>query len=202
MPICKHCGESIYQTRGGSWVHENGRGICAWAEPADPVRCPKCGGPHPFHDPACVVHPDLIQDHNERERGRMSKSTLQGAQDGCPFCQMVMRRILDGEGIEQIGQSGVYHFEPLNPVTPGHRLFVPAYHYEHAAEAPTATGSVFEWASWWAADRGEDFNLIVNAGAAASQTVPHLHVHYVPRRAGDGLNLPWTAQHEWEGRES
>ncbi len=33
MPICKHCGESIYQTRGGSWVHENGRGICAWAEP-------------------------------------------------------------------------------------------------------------------------------------------------------------------------
>lgn len=36
-------------------------------EPADPVRCPKCGGPHPFHDPACVVHPDLIQDHNEQE---------------------------------------------------------------------------------------------------------------------------------------
>ena len=36
-------------------------------EPADPVRCPKCGGPHPFHDPACEVHPDLIQDHNEQE---------------------------------------------------------------------------------------------------------------------------------------
>ncbi|WP_424446434.1 hypothetical protein [Microbacterium sp. CH-015] len=38
----------------------------AWLEahePADPVRCPKCGGPDPFHDPACVVHPDLIQDH-------------------------------------------------------------------------------------------------------------------------------------------
>ena len=32
-------------------------------QPADPARCPKCGGPHPFHDPACVVHPDLIQDH-------------------------------------------------------------------------------------------------------------------------------------------
>lgn len=31
---------------------------------ADPVRCPKCGGPHPFHDPACVVHPDLIQDQS------------------------------------------------------------------------------------------------------------------------------------------
>lgn len=41
----------------------------AWLEahePADPVRCPKCGAPHPFHDPACVVHPDLIQDHTNR----------------------------------------------------------------------------------------------------------------------------------------
>ena len=38
------------------------------AKSADMVRCPKCGGPHPFHDPACVVHPDLIQDHNEQEQ--------------------------------------------------------------------------------------------------------------------------------------
>ena len=68
MPTCKHCGEPIYQTRGGSWVHADGRGICSWAELADPVRCPKCGAPHPFHDPACVVHPDLIQDHNVQEQ--------------------------------------------------------------------------------------------------------------------------------------
>ena len=25
MPICKHCGEPIYQTRGGSWMHMDGR---------------------------------------------------------------------------------------------------------------------------------------------------------------------------------
>lgn len=37
---------------------------CPCHSPADPVRCPKCGGPHPFHDPACVVHPDLIQDQS------------------------------------------------------------------------------------------------------------------------------------------
>lgn len=39
---------------------------------------------------------------------------------------------------------------------------------------------------------GTDFNLITSAGAAATQTVAHLHVHYVPRRTGDGLGLPWT----------
>lgn len=34
MPICKNCGEPIYQTRGGSWVQGDGRGSCSWAEPA------------------------------------------------------------------------------------------------------------------------------------------------------------------------
>lgn len=122
------------------------------------------------------------------------KSTFEGAGSGCPFCKLVMERVTEGTGIEQIGVSGVYHFEPLNPVTPGHRLFIPAFHYKNAAEAPSATGAVFEWASWWASQRGEDFNLIVNAGPDASQTVPHLHVHYVPRRKDDNLKLPWTDQ--------
>lgn len=59
----------------------------AWLEahePADPVRCPKCGGPDPFHDPACVVHPDLIQDrvirHERRSdsRGRYRRAGADG----------------------------------------------------------------------------------------------------------------------------
>ena len=36
MPTCKHCGEPIHQTRGGSWVHADGRGIFSWAESGDP----------------------------------------------------------------------------------------------------------------------------------------------------------------------
>ncbi len=125
----------------------------------------------------------------------MSEATAVAAENGCPFCSMVMHVVYGGEGIEQIGASGVYHFEPLNPVTPGHRLFIPAFHYEDAAEAPSATGAVFEWASYWASEQGGDFNLIVNAGPAASQTVRHLHIHYVPRHPDDGLLLPWSAQH-------
>jgi histidine triad (HIT) family protein len=38
-------------------------------------------------------------------------------------------------------------------------------------------------------------NLITSKGAAATQTVYHLHVHVVPRQGGDGLPLPWTPQH-------
>ena len=135
----------------------------------------------------------------------MSAATATAAEAGCPFCKMVMECVTTGEGIEQIGVSGVYHFEPLNPVTPGHRLFIPAFHYEDAAEAPAATGTVFEWAAYWAAERGEEFNLIVNAGTAASQSVRHLHIHYVPRRSGDGLILPWSSlaqkRAEWEAEQ-
>jgi diadenosine tetraphosphate (Ap4A) HIT family hydrolase len=36
--------------------------------------------------------------------------------------------------------------------------------------------------------------MITSAGPAATQTIKHLHVHYVPRHAGDGLSLPWTNQ--------
>lgn len=39
-----------------------------------------------------------------------------------------------------------------------------------------------------------DMNLITSRGPAATQTVPHLHLHLIPRREGDGLTLPWTAQ--------
>jgi histidine triad (HIT) family protein len=85
-------------------------------------------------------------------------------------------------------------FVPLNPVTPGHRLFVPVRHVADAAEDPILTGDVATSAAAWAAGVGGAFNLIVNAGAAASQTVPHLHWHYVPRRKDDGLLLPWSGQ--------
>jgi histidine triad (HIT) family protein len=38
-------------------------------------------------------------------------------------------------------------------------------------------------------------NIITSAGSDATQTVFHLHLHVVPRRAGDGLALPWTGDH-------
>lgn len=110
----------------------------------------------------------------------MSAPTVIAAEAGCPFC----KKVLDGSA-EQLGVSGVYHFEPLNPVTPGHRLFIPAYHFEDVVDAYAVTATVFEWVRWWAAKRSEDFNLITSKGAEATQTIRHLHVHYIPRRSGD-----------------
>ena len=36
----------------------------------------------------------------------------------------------------------------------------------------------------------EDVNIIVSSGSAAGQDVFHYHVHLIPRRAGDGFDVP------------
>jgi histidine triad (HIT) family protein len=114
---------------------------------------------------------------------------------GCPFCD----RIAAGE--YDTTEEMVYDFEPLNPVVPGHRLFVPYEHVGTAADMPGVTGRVFKVAARWGASQQPAFNLITSAGAAATQTVPHLHIHYVPRYADDGLRLPWTPAAPVDGAE-
>ena len=85
-------------------------------------------------------------------------------------------------------------FEPLDPVVEGHRLIVPNIHVVSASDDPVITGHVFEAAGKYGASMCRPFNLITSAGRAATQTVLHLHVHYLPRSEGDGLVLPWTNQ--------
>lgn len=87
--------------------------------------------------------------------------------------------------------EGVMGFVPLNPVVPGHQLVVPAVHVADALENPRVTAEVMSVA---AAIAPKPCNIITSAGREATQTVFHLHVHIVPRRADDGLALPWTAQ--------
>lgn len=110
---------------------------------------------------------------------------------GCPFC----RRIDTGDYRHGTGESAAAaSFPPLHPITPGHMLVVSKRHVENAATDPHTTAAVMGLAAALAAQLGTDCNLIASVGAAASQTVSHLHVHLIPRRLGDGLALPWTGQ--------
>lgn len=103
--------------------------------------------------------------------------------EDCPFC------------VKAPNDEPIYALEPLNPVVPGHLLFIPSNHYQDAAEDPDITGLVFRSAAATAKALGHnDFNLITSTGEAATQSVYHLHVHLVPRTNGDGLPLPWTGQ--------
>lgn len=111
----------------------------------------------------------------------------------CPFCD----RIAKGE-YDYRNQRAV-SFEPLNPVTPGHRLVVSTCHARSALSDHVVSGATMEFAVLIAKRLGiEQCNFITSAGPAATQSVQHLHIHLVPRRDGDGLALPWTGQKERE----
>ena len=113
----------------------------------------------------------------------------------CPFCQKIAAGG-DGYGpVHDTAMASVKRFAPLNPVTPGHTLFVPVEHYGRADDGNLATADAFDAAIRYAKKEGVGaYNLIQSNGAPATQTVPHVHVHLVPRREGDGLALPWTDQ--------
>jgi diadenosine tetraphosphate (Ap4A) HIT family hydrolase len=94
----------------------------------------------------------------------------------CPFCERC-------SGL----QGPAAAFDDAFPVTPGHRLVVPAAHVERLEDLDAAT-----WAAVFALVRkealragGDGVTIGVNSGRAAGQTVDHAHVHVIPRRAGD-----------------
>lgn len=107
----------------------------------------------------------------------------------CPFCAIVAGE-LSAERVHE--WSDAVAIVPINPVVSGHVLVIPRVHVADASVDPLVTGMAAARAAELASSSSEHFNLITSAGEDATQTVPHLHWHLVPRRAGDGLALPWT----------
>lgn len=105
----------------------------------------------------------------------------------CVFCQ----RIANNEYEDRFANHVM--FEPINPVTEGHRLVVPVPHTPHLNTGelePDQTG----WALRYFTNDLEQYNIITSKGSDATQTIQHLHFHIVPRTKADGLQLPWSSQ--------
>jgi histidine triad (HIT) family protein len=73
---------------------------------------------------------------------------------------------------------------------PNHLLVIPRVHVRDAGEDPSVTAAVMARAAELMAVL-PDANIITSKGKHATQSVFHLHVHVLPRYAGDGLMLPW-----------
>lgn len=84
------------------------------------------------------------------------------------------------------------------PLTPGHVLIIPKAHHKHLKDlAPADQSKLFELGSVImdalssAGFCDGDSNLLLNDGKQANQTVPHIHLHVIPRSKHDFLkNLP------------
>jgi len=106
----------------------------------------------------------------------------------CIFCQIVTGQrpahvLLESEH--------AISFLDARPVFPGHSLLVPRDHYETLADLPPSLlGEFFADAQRLAVavEAGmEAKGTFVAMNNRISQSVPHLHVHVVPRRPKDGL---------------
>jgi histidine triad (HIT) family protein len=88
-------------------------------------------------------------------------------------------------------------FLDANPATDGHTLVIPKRHVENLFELEdTDAGAVWTTVRHVAkavrdAMAADGLNLFQSNGRAAFQSVFHVHVHVVPRWAGDAIRLPW-----------
>ncbi|HBA88512.1 MAG TPA: HIT family protein [Geobacter sp.] len=102
----------------------------------------------------------------------------------CPFCTI-------DESKNVLENDRAVAFYDNFPVTPGHALIVPRRHIASFFEATKEEqAALFELVSEMRervlAERAPDgFNIGINDGTAAGQTVMHLHIHLIPRYAGD-----------------
>ncbi|MFC9795311.1 HIT family protein [Streptomyces sp. NPDC127584] len=114
--------------------------------------------------------------------------------ESCPFCAIV-----NGSAPAHVvhEDSTTMAIVPRHPATTGHVLVIPK---EHAADAWSISRRDFtevNSSAWLVAQavrkalNPPGLNIISSTGEVATQTVFHLHVHVVPRWAGDAVNLEW-----------
>ena len=106
----------------------------------------------------------------------------------CPFCAIVRKEIPADVVLEDERCVG---FLDARPVFPGHVLLVPRPHVATLADLPDdSVGPLFSQARLLARAVEEGLGAegaFVAVNNKVSQSVPHLHVHVVPRRRQDGL---------------
>ena len=114
----------------------------------------------------------------------METAATKNSAHTCAFCTLPSARVVD-ENATAIAIRDGY------PVSPGHTLLIPKRH----------TGSFFDLSTQERDDllalldrakrvldaelQPQGYNIGINDGAAAGQTVPHLHMHLIPRFDGD-----------------
>ena len=113
----------------------------------------------------------------------------------CIFCKIVAGQVPCFKLYED---AETLAFMDINPVHDGHCLVITKAHYptvfdiapEAFAAVARSTARVATAVNAALAPAG--LNLIQANGEGAAQSVPHFHIHVLPRRLGDNLLVNWT----------
>jgi diadenosine tetraphosphate (Ap4A) HIT family hydrolase len=111
-------------------------------------------------------------------------NTINKVMKNCPFCNLSETRIIQRNSTGLCIRDGF-------PISSGHTLIIPHRHVGSFFELTDVERSdllkLLDWAKLQLtqAYHPDGWNVGINDGAAAGQTVPHLHIHLIPRYTGD-----------------
>ena len=104
---------------------------------------------------------------------------------GCAFCDMKGERVVSENSL-------AYVVRDLFPATPLHSLIIPKRHvadfFELTGAEDNAVMALLRQTKFDIVSKDKDvegFNMGINNGQVAGQTVFHVHIHLIPRRRGD-----------------
>ena len=112
----------------------------------------------------------------------------------CIFCKIVAGRIPCFKLLED---QETIAFMDINPVNPGHALAVAKGHWPTVDVIPPEVLAAVARSAQRVAKaamrelKPVGVNLLQANGAGAGQSVPHLHIHIMPRRTDDDVVLNW-----------
>ena len=124
----------------------------------------------------------------------MPSASTTDTSDPCPFCDPPQDRVFATDRLAFALWDGY-------PASPGHALIIPKRHIATWFEATEAEQSaLFALLSTVKAiiderHKPDGYNIGINSGAAAGQTVFHLHIHLIPRFKGDVENPRGGVRH-------
>lgn len=120
----------------------------------------------------------------------------------CTFCKIVSGEV---KAVSIFEDDDSLAFLDQKPLFPGHVLLVPKIHYETLTDLPSSLiPALFGNAKLLASaveTAMEAEGTFVAINNRVSQSVPHMHLHIVPRRKGDGLKGFFWPRQKYKGEE-
>jgi histidine triad (HIT) family protein len=120
----------------------------------------------------------------------------------CIFCRIIARALSAPVVFED---DLTLAFLDHRPLFPGHTLLVPKEHIETLSDLPTHQIKPF-FGNAQILARAVELGMQAEGSFVAlnnrvSQSVPHLHLHLVPRRKGDGLKGFFWPRRKYESEQ-
>jgi histidine triad (HIT) family protein len=115
----------------------------------------------------------------------------------CLFCSIINNKI---PAVVIYEDENFVALMDKYPINHGHSLVIPRSHHESLLSmTPSEVGKLYSIVSTISkavisAVHADGFSIGQNNGRAANQIIPHVHVHIIPRYAGDSREGKWPSR--------